>query len=73
MQIEALSPVLKSYGLDSSTWSPHTISLVISGISWDLLLEQAFAVDERQGETVSLVERYIRRLEGNRRWLPAYS
>ena len=62
-----LSGVLEDYGLDPKTWPPASVILLISGLSRFLLMEEAFGVDIGHAETVELLERHIRALEGERR------
>ena len=66
MQLERLSGVLESYGVDPKTWPPGAIILMLWGISLYLRTEEAFGVDICHAETVELVERHIRALEGDR-------
>jgi AcrR family transcriptional regulator len=65
-QLKMLSSVLEDYGLDPKTWPPATVILMLSGISRFLLIEKAFDVDIGHADTVALIERHIRALEGDR-------
>jgi AcrR family transcriptional regulator len=65
-QLKLLSSVLEDYGLDPKTWPPASVILMLSGISRFLLIEKAFDVDTGHAETVALIERHIRALEGDR-------
>jgi len=67
MQLEVMSSVLETYGIDSQEWPPATIILMIAGISRFLLMEKAFDVDIGHADMVALVESHIRELEGERR------
>jgi AcrR family transcriptional regulator len=69
MQIDALSSVLERYGLDPEEWPPMSVIVAMFGISRFLLMEEAYDLDLGHTETVAVVERLIRRLEGER--LPA--
>jgi len=66
LQLKMLAGVLEGYGLDPKTWPPASVILLLSGISRFLLIEKAFDVDIGHAETVALVERHIRALEGER-------
>ena len=70
MQLETLRGVLAGYGLDPEEWPPASIIVILTGIARYLLIEQAFDVDLGHAETVALVERHIRALEGERRPAP---
>jgi AcrR family transcriptional regulator len=65
-QLDSLSTVLESYGLDPRQWPPASVIVILSGISRFLLIEEAFEVDIGHAETVALVEDQIRALEGDR-------
>jgi AcrR family transcriptional regulator len=67
MQVGAMSSVLEGYGVDPKSCPPVTAMLLMSGISRFLLMEEAFGIDTGHAETIALVERYLRRLEGERR------
>jgi AcrR family transcriptional regulator len=66
MQLETMSGVLAGYGIDPENWPPVTVMLLMSGISRFLLMEEAFGIDTGHAETIALVERYLRHLEGER-------
>jgi len=66
LQLKMLSGVLEDHGLDPATWPPASVILLLSGISRFLLIEKAFDVEIGHAETVALVERHIRALEGER-------
>jgi AcrR family transcriptional regulator len=66
LQIDVLSRVLKSYGLDLETWPPVTFILAMAGISRYLLMEEEFGIDTGHAEMVTVIEREIQALEGER-------
>ena len=66
MQLDVLTEVLKGYGLDTDTWPPVTIILMMGSISLLLLIEKGFGLEMGHAEMIDLVERQIRELEGDR-------
>jgi AcrR family transcriptional regulator len=66
MQLDGLSEVLAGYGLDPNEWPPAAVIVLLSGISRYLRTDEAFGVGLGHDETVELVERHIRALEGPR-------
>jgi AcrR family transcriptional regulator len=66
-QLERLSGVLKRYGVDSEMWPPVAIIVLLSSISRHLRTDESFGVELGRDETIALVERQIRALEGERR------
>ncbi len=66
MQLETMSAVLEGYGLDTRTWPPASVILMMWGISQYLLIEEAFDLDTAHAETVALIEGHITSLEGPR-------
>lgn len=66
-ELDALTDVLAGYGLDPEAWPPASVVLLLSGISRFLHIEAAFEVDIGHDQTVALIERHIRSLEGERR------
>ena len=66
LQLEGLTHVFESYGLDSKEWPPAAVIVLLSGISRYLKTDEAFGVGLGHDETVELVERHIRALEGPR-------
>jgi hypothetical protein len=66
MQLDGLADVLEGYGLDPKLWPPAAIIVLLSGISRHLRTDEAFGVGLGHDETVALVERQIRALEGPR-------
>ncbi|MFB4309558.1 TetR/AcrR family transcriptional regulator [Actinomadura sp. GTD37] len=67
LQLETLSGVLEGYGVDSRRWPPASLILLMAGISRFLHIEEGFDLDIGHAETVAVVEREIRALEGDRR------
>lgn len=67
MQLQSVSRVLEGYGVDPERWPPASVIVMMTGIARYLLIERAFEVDCGHAETVSLIERRIRELEGERR------
>ena len=66
MQLQRFSGVLESYGLDPTLWPPAAVIVLLSGISWFVRTDESFGVELGANETVELVERHIRALEGER-------
>jgi AcrR family transcriptional regulator len=66
IELDVLSRVLKSYGVDPDVWPAVTIILAIDGISRYMLVEEEFDIDTGHAEMVSVIERFIRDLEGDR-------
>jgi AcrR family transcriptional regulator len=66
MQLEPLSGVLESYGVDSETWPAAAIIVVLSSVSRHLRTDEEFGVELGHDETIALIERQIRALEGPR-------
>jgi len=67
MQVDGLADVLESYGLDPKEWPAAAVIVLMSSISRYLRTDEAFGVGFGHNETVELVERQIRALEGPRR------
>jgi AcrR family transcriptional regulator len=65
MQVEQLTDVLEGYGIDVERWPPASILMFMAGISRYLLMEEAFDLDIGHAETVAVVERHLRELEGD--------
>lgn len=64
MQLEILATVLGDYGIDPKEWPPASVILLMTGISRFMLIEEVFDLDTGHAETVELIERHIRALEG---------
>jgi AcrR family transcriptional regulator len=67
LQLDALTDVLEGYGLDPEVWPPAAVIVLLSGVSRFLLMEDSYDLDIGHAETVEIVERFLRRLEGERR------
>lgn len=63
-QLEALSGALTRYGIDPEEFPPLVMMVLITGVSQVLVMEQALGFTTGHAETVAMVERYLRRLEG---------
>jgi AcrR family transcriptional regulator len=70
MQLDTMSTVLESYGLDPKRWPAGSIILTMWGVSQYLLIEQAFDIETAHAETIALIEELITALEGPRRSRP---
>ncbi|MWA02484.1 TetR family transcriptional regulator [Actinomadura sp. LD22] len=66
LQLDMLSDVLDGYGVDRDRWPPVTLILFMTGISRFLHIEEGFDLDVGHAETVAVIEREIRALEGDR-------
>lgn len=66
MQLEVMTTVLESYGVDLARWPAASIIVMMTGISRFLLIEEGFDLDTGHAETVALIERHITALEGPR-------
>ncbi|XVQ09406.1 TetR/AcrR family transcriptional regulator [Spirillospora sp. CA-255316] len=69
LQVETLSEVLEGYGVDSERWPPASLILLMASFSRFMHIEEEFDLDIGHAETVAVIEREIRALEGDR--LPA--
>jgi AcrR family transcriptional regulator len=69
MQLKSLSTVLERYDVDPQQWPAASIIVMLTGIARYLLIEDAFDVTAGHAETISVVERHIRELEGERQEL----
>ncbi len=67
LQLETLSDVLRRHGVDLDRWPAVSLILAMAGISRYLHMEEAFGVDIGHRETIAVIEREIRTLEGERR------
>jgi len=65
-QLDALSGVLEGYGLDPQEWPPASVILLLSSVSRFLLMEDSYGLDLGHAETIEIVERLLRQLEGER-------
>ena len=67
LQLEMLSDVLERYGVDSQRWPPASLILLMASFSRFMHIEEGFGLDIGHAETVAVIEREIRALEGDRR------
>jgi AcrR family transcriptional regulator len=65
-QLDILATVLAGYGLDTDTWPPVTIILLMGSVSLLLLIEKGMGFDMGHADMTAVVEREIRALEGDR-------
>jgi len=67
-QIAALSSVLEGYGIDRAECPPVVVAVLMASISRFLVLEhETLDMSTGHAETIAVVERLLRRLEGERR------
>jgi len=67
LQLEALSGVIKGYGVDPQRWPPASLILAMAAASRFLHIEDAFDVHIGHAELVAVIERELAALEGPRR------
>jgi AcrR family transcriptional regulator len=67
MQFDGLSKVLTEHGVDTRLWPPEAVMLLMDGVTRFLLEEHDYGLDLGHTQTVGVVERLIRQLEGPRR------
>ncbi|MCU1456543.1 MAG: TetR family transcriptional regulator [Actinomycetia bacterium] len=66
-QVEALSGILAGYDLDSDDWPPVVIAVLMSSVARFLVIEaETLEMSTGHDDTVAVVERLLRRLEGDR-------
>jgi hypothetical protein len=66
-QVEVLTKVLASHGVTTDDCPPIVAAVLIAGISVLLALEQgSLGMSTGHTETITYVEEYLRRLEGER-------
>jgi len=71
-QLNGFQRVLRRHGIDPGAFPPIVCTVVLSSISRFLGIEQeALGISSGHAETVAFVERFIRRLEGERSAAPA--
>jgi AcrR family transcriptional regulator len=63
-QRQAVAAALQRYGQDSSELPPVVWTVLMTSLSRMLVLEQAIGMTGGHAETMELVERHLRRLEG---------
>ena len=66
LQLDALTSVLEGYGLDPEIWPPASVIVLMSSVSRFLLMEESYDLDIGHAETIAIVERFLRQLEGDR-------
>ena len=66
-QIEALTTVLGRDGVDLGSLPPVVLSVLLTSLSRVLVMEQALGMSAGHADTVELVERWLRRLDGTDR------
>jgi AcrR family transcriptional regulator len=64
-QIRVVTSALERYGMDPDELPPVVAITLVMGVSQLLVMEQALGVSVGHAETVELVERHLRRLEGD--------
>ena len=65
MQLETLRGLMDEYGMREDDCM--TVTVLMASISRFLVMEQALGVSTGHAETITLVERYLRHFEGERR------
>jgi AcrR family transcriptional regulator len=63
-QTETFTRVLKDYGVDTTQMPPVAAAFLMTGVPGILFMEQAVGISAGHAEIVTLVERYLRELEG---------
>lgn len=66
IQVDVLTGVLDGYGLPSAEYQPVALMFFMAGISRYLIVEEAFGICLGHAEAVEIVERFLRRTEGER-------
>jgi AcrR family transcriptional regulator len=64
-QSKAVASALQRYGIDPDELPPVVAIALIMGVSQLLVVEEALGMSAGHAETVQVVERYLRRLEGD--------
>ncbi|GFG74602.1 TetR/AcrR family transcriptional regulator [Mycobacterium botniense] len=64
-QTRTLARVLKGYGVDTQRFPPAAVAFLMTGVPGVLFMEEALGISAGHAEIVALVERYLRRLEGD--------
>jgi AcrR family transcriptional regulator len=67
MQVQAIAGILEGYGVAGEEYQPVALMFFMAGITRYLLVEEAFGTRLGHSEAISIVERFLRRLEGDRR------
>lgn len=63
MQVEALSSVLSGHGLDTTTYPPAAVLLILQSVARFLVMEDALGMTTGHAETLALVDRLLARVE----------
>lgn len=66
-QLEALPAILQRYGAAAQAYPPEVLTVLLTGVSRVLVMEQMLGVSLGHAQTRERVERYLRELEGDRR------
>jgi AcrR family transcriptional regulator len=66
-QFHALSNILAERGVDTEEWPPEAVMLLIDGVARFMGEEEAYGLGLGHAQAISLVERLISRVEGERR------
>jgi hypothetical protein len=66
LQVDAVSSALARYGVAGDECQPVALTFFLAGISRFLLVEEAFGMSLGHAEAISIVERFLRQLEGDR-------
>ncbi|MGO8863769.1 MAG: TetR/AcrR family transcriptional regulator [Acidimicrobiales bacterium] len=66
MQVQAVDGVLEGYGIAREEYQPVALMFFMAGITRYLLVEEAFGTRLGHAEAISIVEAFLRRLEGDR-------
>jgi AcrR family transcriptional regulator len=66
VQVEAISGALERYGVPVERYQPVALMFFMSGISRYLLVEEAFGMSLGHAEAVTIVETFLREVEGER-------
>ncbi len=67
LQEEAVTRILKERGRDTGAWPPLALILFLSSVSRFLLIEQSFDISAGHDQMITVVEDYLRDIEGERR------
>ncbi|HEY1738303.1 MAG TPA: helix-turn-helix domain-containing protein, partial [Acidimicrobiia bacterium] len=65
-QLDHLAGVLAGYGIDAEEWPAAAVVVAMSAISRYLRTDEAFGIAIGHDETIAIVERHIRAVEGPR-------
>ena len=64
MRLDTIASVLDRYGIPADACPPVAVVLAMTGLSQVLVLEKALGITSGHDETLALVERYLRELDG---------